>query len=141
MAVPRDVTTTEGARGTDGGAITLSRHILESQRQQPRARGELSVVLLQLAFAGKIFSHALRRSALDGRLGATGDRNVQGEATKRLDVFGNDTSSRPSHAASWLPPSCRRRWTNPGRSHAGSAPATYFACIRWTARPTATSTA
>lgn len=71
--------------------MTLSRHILESQRQAPRARGELSVLLLQLAFAGKIFSHALRRSALDGRLGPTGDRNVQGEATKQLDVFGNNT--------------------------------------------------
>jgi fructose-1,6-bisphosphatase I len=71
--------------------MTLSRHILESQRQQPRARGELSVVLLQLAFAGKIFSHALRRSALDRRLGPTGERNVQGEATKKLDLFGNAT--------------------------------------------------
>lgn len=85
------MTTSARVWPADSGAMTLSRHILESQRQAPRARGELSVVLLQLAFAGKIFSHALRRSALDGRLGPTGDRNVQGEATKRLDVFGNDT--------------------------------------------------
>jgi fructose-1,6-bisphosphatase I len=70
--------------------MTLARHILESQRRYPRARGELSVVLLQLAFAGKIFSHALRRAAFAGRLGATGARNVQGEATKKLDVFGNE---------------------------------------------------
>jgi len=91
MAAPGMMTTAEGARGTDGGAMTLSRHILESQRQQPRARGELSLLLMQMAFAGKIFSHALRRSALDARLGPTGDRNVQGEATKKLDVFGNDT--------------------------------------------------
>jgi fructose-1,6-bisphosphatase I len=77
--------------GNPASRMTLSRHIVECQRQHPRARGELSLLLMQMAFAGKIFSHALRRSALDGRLGATGDRNVQGEATKKLDVFGNDT--------------------------------------------------
>ncbi|MBI4477358.1 MAG: class 1 fructose-bisphosphatase [Acidobacteria bacterium] len=71
--------------------MTLARHILESQREHPRARGELSVVLLQLAFAAKVFSHALGRAALAGQLGSTGERNVQGEATKKLDVFGNDT--------------------------------------------------
>lgn len=82
---------TEHGPRPDGGWMTLARHILESQRQHARARGELSVVLLQLAFAGKIFSHALRGAALTGRLGTTGDRNVQGEATKKLDMFGNET--------------------------------------------------
>jgi fructose-1,6-bisphosphatase I len=81
----------DDARRAEGGRMTLSRHILESQREHPRARGELSVVLLQLAFAGKIFSHALRRAALTGQLGMTGGHNVQGEATKKLDVFGNQT--------------------------------------------------
>jgi fructose-1,6-bisphosphatase I len=60
------------------------------QRQHPGARGELSVLLLQLAFAGKIFSHALRRAAFADRLGSTGAHNIQGEATKKLDDFGND---------------------------------------------------
>jgi fructose-1,6-bisphosphatase I len=46
---------------------------------------------MQLAYAGKIFSHAIRRAALSGQLGATGEQNVQGEATKKLDVFGNQT--------------------------------------------------
>lgn len=80
-------TATEKPRGTAGGRMTFGRHILESQRQHPRARGELSVVLLQLAFAAKIFSHALGRAALEGQLGQTGERNVQGEATKKLDVL------------------------------------------------------
>lgn len=76
---------------TEGTRMTLWRHILESQRQHRRARGELSTILLHLAFAGKIFSHALRRAPLSGQLGPTGERNVQGEATKKLDVFGNAT--------------------------------------------------
>jgi fructose-1,6-bisphosphatase I len=74
---------------TDASRMTLGRHVLEMQRQHPGARGELSVLLLQLAFAGKIFSHALRRAAFADRLGSTGGRNVQGEATKKLDDFGN----------------------------------------------------
>ena len=36
--------------------VTLQRHILESQRHHPGASGELSVLLTQVAYAGKIFS-------------------------------------------------------------------------------------
>jgi fructose-1,6-bisphosphatase I len=75
---------------TDGSSITLHRHVLEAQRRHADARGELSLLLLQLAFAGKILSHALRRAALTGRLGLTGDRNTQGEDVKKLDAFAND---------------------------------------------------
>jgi len=71
--------------------MTFARHVLEIQRKHARATGELSTVLLQVAFAGKIFAHALRRAALEGQLGVTGDINVQGEATRKLDVFGNRT--------------------------------------------------
>lgn len=71
--------------------ITLQRHILQSQQRHPRATGELSVLLTQLAYAGKILAHAIRRAPLMGRLGAAGGTNVQGEVTKKLDVFGNET--------------------------------------------------
>ena len=71
--------------------VTLQRHILESQRRHQEATGELSVLLTQIAYAGKIFAHALGRAALVGRLGPTGGTNVQGEVTKKLDVFGNET--------------------------------------------------
>jgi len=71
--------------------VTLQRHILESQRRHPGASGELSVLLTQVAYAGKIFAHAVGRAPLSGHLGVTGGSNVQGEATKKLDVFGNET--------------------------------------------------
>jgi fructose-1,6-bisphosphatase I len=73
------------------GRVTLGRHIIECQRQHPQATGELSVLLTQVAYAGKIFAAELRRAALVDGLGLTGDVNVQGEATKKLDVFGNRT--------------------------------------------------
>lgn len=76
---------------TAPGRMTLGRHIIECQIQHPQATGELSVLLTQLAYAGKIFAAELRRAALVGGLGLTGDVNVQGEATKKLDVFGNRT--------------------------------------------------
>ncbi len=71
--------------------VTLQRHILESQQRHPEATGELSVLLTQVAYAGKIFAHALGRAPLAGHLGVTGGTNVQGEVTKKLDVFGNET--------------------------------------------------
>jgi fructose-1,6-bisphosphatase I len=71
--------------------ITLQRHILEEQRRHPGATGELSIVLTQIALAGKIFAHMLARAPQAGFLGATGDTNVQGESTKKLDVLGNQT--------------------------------------------------
>jgi len=71
--------------------LTLQRHILERQRRHERATGELSTVLMQLAYAAKIFGHAIATAALHNQLGTTGDTNVQGEATRKLDVFGNHT--------------------------------------------------
>ncbi len=71
--------------------MTLSRHVLEEQRRGKGSDVDLPVLLAQLGFAGKIFSHELRRAALAGMLGLTGESNVQGEATKKLDVFGNET--------------------------------------------------
>ena len=80
-----------GGHSPDASRLTLQRHILERQRRHVRATGELSTVLMQLAYAAKIFAHALATAALSDRLGPTGDTNVQGEATKKLDVFGNRT--------------------------------------------------
>ena len=55
--------------------VTLQRHILESQQCHPGATGDLSVLLTQLAYAGKIFAHALGRAPLVGRL----ERNDRGD--------------------------------------------------------------
>jgi fructose-1,6-bisphosphatase I len=76
---------------TPAGAMTLGRHIIECGRHHPEATGELSVLLTQVAFAGKIFAHQLSRAALAGDLGPAGGTNVQGEAVKKLDVMGNRT--------------------------------------------------
>src|SRR6266849_1229917 len=70
---------------------TLARHILEEQQLHAEAAGELSILLEQVAFAGKILSREMRRAALVGQLGLIGDKNATGDAQKKLDVFGNTT--------------------------------------------------
>ena len=50
---------------------------------------ELSILLAQVAFAGKTLALELRRAALVGRLGLVGERNASGDAQKKLDVFAN----------------------------------------------------
>ena len=49
----------------------------------------MSILLAQIAFAGKTLALELRRAALVGRLGLAGEKNASGDAQKKLDVFSN----------------------------------------------------
>jgi fructose-1,6-bisphosphatase I len=71
--------------------MTLSRHILEQEQKHPDTRGELAILLAQIAFVAKVLARELRRAALVGKLGLVGDRNATGDAQKKLDVFANET--------------------------------------------------
>ena len=72
-------------------AITLARHILKPRKHHSEDENQLAVLLTQIAYAGKILSREMRRAALVGQLGLTGEKNVTGDAQKKLDVFGNET--------------------------------------------------
>lgn len=72
-------------------AVTLARFILKSRKNPSENDDQLAVLLTQIAYAGKILSREMRRAALVGQLGLTGDKNITGDAQKKLDVFGNDT--------------------------------------------------
>jgi fructose-1,6-bisphosphatase I len=72
-------------------AITLNRHIIQQEHRHPGARGELSQLLTQIAYAAKILAREIRRAALIGKLGLVGESNPTGDAQKKLDVFGNET--------------------------------------------------
>lgn len=69
---------------------TLDRFLTQCQQRHDFATGELTRVLGQIALAGKIISGAIRRLALEGLTGFTGEENVQGEKVKKLDKIGND---------------------------------------------------
>ncbi|MCS6926822.1 MAG: fructose-1,6-bisphosphatase, partial [Candidatus Binatia bacterium] len=70
--------------------ITLTRYLLMQQQAHPGATGEFSVLLSQIALAAKMIAHELSRAGLGQHLGATGEINIQGEATQKLDVFANE---------------------------------------------------
>jgi len=70
--------------------IPLNRHILEQQRNYPGATGDFTSLLAQIALAAKIISREVSKAGLVNILGFTGEKNVQGEAVKKLDVFANE---------------------------------------------------
>ena len=61
--------------------------------------GDLTVVLHQLAMAGKLIARELSRAALVGQLGQTGSVNIQGEQVKKLDLWANETVVRALEAS------------------------------------------
>jgi len=71
-------------------SITLTRYLLMQQQAHPGATGEFSALLSQIAFAGKAIARELSKAGLSGLLGATGEINIQGEVTQKLDTLSND---------------------------------------------------
>jgi len=69
---------------------TLTRHLLMQQQASPGATGEFSVLMSQIALAVKTIAYDLSRAGLVDILGATGDINIQGEVTQKLDRIAND---------------------------------------------------
>lgn len=75
--------------------VTVEQHILEEQRRHhPRATGEFSWLLSGLTLAAKVIADQVRRAGLADGLGATGEKNVQGESVQKLDVFANQALLR-----------------------------------------------
>lgn len=71
-------------------AITLNRHITEDEQLHHNTTAELSRLLVQVAFAAKVLAREFGRAALIGQLGLIGEKNVTGDAQKKLDIFANN---------------------------------------------------
>ncbi len=74
--------------------LTIERHIAETQRRFPEARGNFSALMNNIAFAAKIISSHVNRAGLVNILGETGEENVQGERVQKLDLYANETIIR-----------------------------------------------
>ncbi|MBU0675546.1 MAG: class 1 fructose-bisphosphatase [Proteobacteria bacterium] len=74
--------------------ITVSRHILDSQRHHPEATGDLSGLLSELIVAAKTISAEVNMAGLGDFLGAAGKTNIQGEKVQKLDAFANTNIKR-----------------------------------------------
>ena len=74
--------------------ITVSRHIMDSQRLHPEATGELTGLLSDLIVAAKTISAEVNMAGLADVLGMSGKINIQGEHVQKLDDFANNTIKR-----------------------------------------------
>ncbi|KAA8494850.1 Fructose-1,6-bisphosphatase, cytosolic [Porphyridium purpureum] len=69
---------------------TLSRFILDEQRKNPAAQGDLTLLLSGVQTACKIIESCVRRAGIAQLYGLAGSGNVQGEDQKKLDILAND---------------------------------------------------
>lgn len=67
----------------------LDRFIMKNQEAFKYATGELSQLIRDLAYAGKVVNREINRAGLAGITGAYGAENVQGEDQQNLDVAAN----------------------------------------------------
>ncbi len=70
--------------------ISLSRFLIEAQREQGHIDAQLRFLIEVVARACKRISIAVGRGALGDVLGTAGTENVQGETQKKLDVISNE---------------------------------------------------
>ena len=70
--------------------ISLTRYLVEQQRQDGHIPPELRLLLEVMARACKSISQAVNKGALGGVLGTAGSENVQGEVQKKLDIIANE---------------------------------------------------
>lgn len=70
--------------------VTLTRFIIEQQRELPGASGAFTSLLSDIVTACKKISHLVNQGNLVGVLGSADSENVQGEVQKKLDIISND---------------------------------------------------
>ena len=74
--------------------ITVSRHIMDSQRLHPEATGDLSGLLSELIVAAKTINAEVNMAGLADVLGMAGKTNIQGEHVQKLDELANNAIKR-----------------------------------------------
>ena len=74
--------------------FTLSEQFVQDQASHAAASGQLSTLLNRLSLAGRLIASEIMRAGFVGRLGLTGDTNVQGEEVRALDVISNEIFQR-----------------------------------------------
>lgn len=70
--------------------VSLTRFLIEQQRQHGQINSDLRLLIEVVARACKGIAIAVGKGALGGVLGSAGSENVQGEVQKKLDVLSNE---------------------------------------------------
>jgi fructose-1,6-bisphosphatase len=80
------------------GRTTLSKFIIEEQRQTAERDEQLTALINDIQTSCKYISTAVARGPLQGTHGSASTRNVQGETQQKLDVVANDIML---HSCEW----------------------------------------
>ncbi|HLU39495.1 MAG TPA: class 1 fructose-bisphosphatase [Planctomycetota bacterium] len=76
-------------------AVTLGEQfIIDQQAKVPGATGVLSTVINRISLAGRMIALEIMRAGFVGKLGLTGDVNVQDEEVRALDAISNEIFQR-----------------------------------------------
>ncbi len=70
--------------------MTIREHLMAGLRARPSPAPDLAIVVDAFGRVAKVLGRELRQASLGGRLGLTGEKNITGDAQKKLDVFAND---------------------------------------------------
>ena len=70
--------------------ITVTQHLLSQQEKHAGATGAFTRLLNELILSAKIISREVTKAGLVEILGFTGERNVQDEQVRKLDVYAHD---------------------------------------------------
>jgi fructose-1,6-bisphosphatase I len=70
--------------------ITLTRFLIERQRETQGINADLRLLIETVARACKAISHAVGKGAVGGMLGSADTDNIQGEVQKKLDILSNE---------------------------------------------------
>jgi len=73
---------------------TLGEFIIQKQTEFRYSSGELSRLINSIRLAAKVVNHEVNKAGLVDILGASGDRNIQGEDQQKLDVYANNAFIR-----------------------------------------------
>jgi fructose-1,6-bisphosphatase I len=98
--------------------ITLTRYLIEQQRQHGTVSADLRLLIEVVARACKAISHAVSKGELGGMLGGAGAENIQGEVQKKLDVISNEilieANEWGGHLAAMASEEMEHPWKIPG---------------------------
>ncbi len=70
--------------------ISLTEFILEEERKFPKAKGNFTLLLTQIEYAGRIIASHIRKAGLVDILGTTGQTNASHDEVIKLDKYSNE---------------------------------------------------
>lgn len=74
--------------------ITVNQHIVKRQKLHPEASGDFTALFTEIIVAAKVIRYKVTLAGIAEVVGATGEKNVQGEAVQKLDVISNNILQR-----------------------------------------------